>query len=338
MANLRTTYLGLPLEHPVVAAPSPLSRTLDGIRRLEDGGAAAIVLFSLFAEQVITAAEPAVNGTDAVANGHAPSWRPPQLSSGPDAYLELIRRAKESVDIPVIASLNGITDASWTKFARDAQQAGADAVELNIFYIPADLAVSARHVEQRYVDIVLAVRSAVRIPVAVKVCPFFSAMGEMARRLVVAGADGLVLFNRFYQPDIDIERLQLLPTLELSQPAEARLPLLWIALLRGRMPVDLAASTGVRDAEQVIKFLLAGADVVMTASALIREGPGHIARLRRGLDGWLDRRGHASLSEVRGLLAHHDIADPEAYERLNYIRVLEDGATTAAGAVPSGST
>lgn len=323
MANLRTRYLGLPLAHPVVASASPLSRTIDGVRRLEDGGAAAIVLFSLFAEQVLMEAETPPAARHAGMNGAAASWRPAH-AVGPDAYLELIRRAKETVDVPVIASLNGITDAGWTRFARDAEQAGADAIELNIFYIPADLAVSARQVEQRYVDIVLAVRSAVRIPVAVKISAFFSAMGEMARRLVVAGADGLVLFNRFYQPDIDTERLEVLPTLELSQPAEARLPMLWIALLRGRLPVDLAATTGVQDAEQVVKFLLVGADVVMTASALIRKGPGHIHELKRGLEEWLERHNYGGVSEIRGLMAHRNIADPEVFERLNYLRVLQN--------------
>lgn len=324
MPDLRTTYLGLPLAHPIVAAASPLSRTIDGVRRLEDGGAAAIVLFSLFAEQVFPEAEPLPGAGHGAPRGMvAQSWRPGQGAVGPDAYLELIRRAKETVDIPVIASLNGVTDAGWTRFAHDAQQAGADAIELNIFYIPADLAVSGRQVEQRYVDVVLAVRSSVRIPVSVKVCPFFSAMGEMARRLVVAGADGLVLFNRFYQPDIDLDRLAVLPALELSRPAEARLPLLWIALLRGRLPADLAATTGVESTDEVVKYLLAGADTVMTASAVLRHGPEHITQLVRGLHEWLDRRGYDSLARIRGLLAHRTIADPDTYERMNYIKVLQ---------------
>jgi dihydroorotate dehydrogenase (fumarate) len=324
MPDLRTAYLGLSLEHPVLASSSPLSRTLDGIRRLEDGGASGVVLFSLFEEQLrfeeddggVAAAELRAADQAFAGAGAAPAR--------PDEYLELIRAAREAVRIPIIASLNGVTDGGWTRYARAIQDAGAAALELNIFHLPADIATSGREVEQRYVDVVLAVRSAVRIPLAVKVGPYFSSMGEMARRLIVAGADGLVLFNRFYQPDFDLDRLEVVPTLQLSERVEIRVPLLWLAILHGRLPVSLAATTGVETSGEVVKYLLAGADVVMTASSLLRHGPQHIRSLVTGLRQWLDRRSYRSVGQVRGALSQLCVADPTSFERANYLRIMQE--------------
>jgi dihydroorotate dehydrogenase (fumarate) len=315
MSDLTTTYLNLKLEHPVVASASPLSRTLAGIRRLEDAGAAAIVLFSLFEEQIV------FEGDD-VATALMPGLVEPEDAVTPEGYLELVEAAKRAVDIPIIASLNGTTDAGWTRYAHAVQQAGADAIELNIFHIPADITTSGRAVEQRYVDVVHAVRAAVRIPLAVKLGPYFSSMGDMARRLVTAGADGLVLFNRFYQPDFDVDHLRVVPSLELSVRAEVRLPLLWIAKLHGHLPTDLAATSGVETSGEVLKYLLAGATVVMTTSSLLRNGPEHIGNLVTGLRRWMHGRGYQSLNEIRGLMSERRVADPTAFERSNYIQML----------------
>ncbi len=254
MVDLRTSYLGLPLAHPVVASASPLSRTLDGIRRLEDGGAAAIVLFSLFEEQIRQerAALDRLTSAGTESFGEALDYFPTVEDSriGPGPYLELLGQAARSTGVPVIASLNGVTSEGWTEHAALMQEAGAAAIELNIFHIPADLDTSSADVEQRCIDILVAVRRAVSIPVAVKLGPFYSAFGNLARRLVEAGANGLVLFNRFYQPDLDLDALEVAPTLELSRPSEIRLPLLWIAVLHGRIQASLAASTGVQGARR----------------------------------------------------------------------------------------
>jgi dihydroorotate dehydrogenase (fumarate) len=225
--------------------------------------------------------------------------------------------------VPVVASLNGVTPTGWTGYARELAEAGADAIELNVFYIPADLEVTGREVEQRYEDIVREVSDAVPVPVAVKLSPFFSATGEMATRLAGAGARGLVLFNRFYQPDFDLARLDVAPTLELSTPGEIRLPLLWIAVLHGHVRASLAASTGVHSADEVVKYLLAGADVVMTTSALLHHGPEYLRTLVDGLATWLDDKGYASVAQVKGSMSRQHVADPKAFERANYMRVLQ---------------
>lgn len=334
MPKLKTTYLGLELEHPIVASASPLSETLDGIRELEDGGAAAIVLFSLFEEQIRRENEAsewlARAGAESVSEalGYFPFGTRAEV--GPDAYLELIRRAKEAVDVPILGSLNGVTDEGWVSYGRSMQEAGADAIELNVFYVPADSMLNGRAVDQRYVDVVHAVRRAVSIPVSVKLSPYFSAPAEMARRLLVAGADGLVLFNRFYQPDFDLERLEVEPSLELSGPGEIRLPLLWISLLRGRIPVYLAASTGVATRDEVVKYLLAGADAVMTTSALLRHGPGYARTLVDGLTEWMEAKGVRSVSHMRGAMSQQKVVNPEAFERANYVRILRSYAAPAA--------
>jgi len=267
MAELATTYLGLPLKHPVVASAGPLSHTLDGIRRLEDAGAAAIVLFSLFEEQIRleNAATEHLIGVGAESFPEALDYFPAieDYEVGPEPYLELIRRAREAAEIPIIASLNGATPEGWLDYAEKIEQAGASALEINLYHIPADLGTSGREVEELYRGVLREVRSALRIPLAMKLSPFFSAPGEMARSLVAAGADGLVLFNRFYQPDFDLETLEVVPTLELSRPEEIRLPLMWIAILHGRLEASLAASTGVHTAGEVVKYLLSPRDDVL---------------------------------------------------------------------------
>jgi len=325
--DLRTRYLGLDLAHPIVASASPLSKSLDGIRRLEDAGAAAIVLFSLFEEQIHQENEAFDHlsefGSESFAESLSYFPAVGQDPVGPDSYLELIRRAREAVAVPLIGSLNGMTDQGWTSFARLIAEAGAHAIELNVFSLPTDPAISARDVEQRTVDVVTAVRRTVAIPVAVKLSPFFSAPGELAARLVAAGADGLALFNRFYQPDFNLERLEVEPSLELSKPSEIRLPLLWIALLHGRVRVSLAATTGVESATEVVKYLLAGADAVMTTSALLRHGVGHLRTLIAGLSEWLERHECDSVAQIRGSMSLRKVANPEAFERANYIRILQ---------------
>ncbi len=324
--DLRTTYMGIELAHPIVASASPLSQTLDGVRQLEDGGAAAIVLFSLFEEQIRqeNAALERLLVQGAEHHSEALSYFPDvgNYRAGPEEYLQLIHQASEACDVPIIASLNGVSDSGWTSYAKQMQQAGARAIELNIFYIPADVTTSGRAVEERYVRIVREVHEAVDIPVAVKLNPFFSATGEMAKRLAEAGADGLVLFNRFYQPDFDLERLEVVPNLELSSPNEIRLPLLWIALLYGRVQASLAATSGVSSHLEIVKYLLAGADVAMTTSALLRRGVDYLGSLKRDLATWLDKRGYTSVTQMKGSMSQQNVADPAAFERANYIKVL----------------
>ena len=326
MPDLSTTYLGLPLAHPVVASASPLGKTLDGVRSLEDGGAAAIVLASLFEEQIIrdneSFARYAAAGTDSFAESL--SYFPPvDTAVGPDEYLKLVADARAAVDVPIIASLNGTTERGWVDFAAQLESAGAHAIELNIFYLPVGAAATGRSVEDRYVHVVQAVRQAIRIPLAVKLSPYFSALGEMAANLTAAGADGLVLFNRFYQPDFDLDKLEVVPNLELSTPFEIRLPLLWIAVLRGRIAASLAATSGVQTPTEVVKYLLAGADAVMTTSALLRHGPTHLRALVDGLAEWMADQDYAAVTQMRGAMSQQNVADPEAFERANYVRILQ---------------
>ncbi len=332
--DLATRYMGLPLRNPLVASASPLSRTADDVRRLAEAGVGAVVLYSLFEEQVRR--ESAANaklveaGTESFAE--ALSYFPAEAEDEPGArrYLSLLERAADSVEIPVIASLNAVTPTGWIEFARQMQAAGAAAIELNIYSLPGDPGTSGREVEQRHLDILARVKAAVTVPVAVKLSPFFSSPGEMALRLDDAGADALVLFNRFLQPDIDPDTLAVVPGVGLSSPSEGRLPRTWIALLHGRVQASLAATTGVEDASDVAKYLLAGADVVMTASALLRHGVGHAAALLDGLAAWMEQKGFSSVGDVRGRLAAP--AEADAYERAGYVSALrianEGGYTT----------
>ena len=326
--DLATSYLGLSLRNPVVASASPLSNTVDGVRRLADAGVGAVVLYSLFEEQVrremAENARLAEAGTEVFAE--ALSYFPADADSdpGPHRYLSLLERAAAAVDVPVIGSINGTTPGGWTSYAHAIQDAGAAAIELNIYYIPGDAHTTGREVEQRHVDILCRVKDAVTVPVAVKLSPYFSSAGEMALRLDEAGADGLVLFNRFLQPDIDPETLAVVPAVDLSSPAEARLPRTWISILCQRVRASLAATTGVEGPADVAKYLLAGADVVMTASSLIRHGPGHATVLLDGLADWMARKGYASVDDVRGLLAVPAGTDQAAYERAGYVRAMRD--------------
>jgi dihydroorotate dehydrogenase (fumarate) len=326
MVDLTTSYMGLRLKNPLVASASPLSHTLAGIKALEKGGAGAIVLFSLFEEQIHH--ESALfehlltSGTQSFAESldYFPSVN--EYDTLPEQYLALIAQAKASVNVPIIGSLNGMTHSGWIQYAKKIEQAGADALELNIFYIP-DVTHSSAEIEQRYVDIVKTVKSVVSIPVALKLSPFFSSTGNLMQSLDNAGADGLVLFNRFYQPDFDIQTLTVNSTLHLSSNEEIRLPLLWIAMLHGKVQASLAATRGVETSVEVIKYLLAGANVVMTTSALLRHGTDYLGVLLAGLEEWMLTRGYASVDEMRGVMSQQNVANPEAFERANYIRILE---------------
>lgn len=325
--DLTTRYLGLKLRNPLIAGAGPLTGEIDNIRRLEDLGAAAVVLPSIFEEQ-IEHEQQVIERLIAVgidSYGEALTYFPAQAAyaMNPERGVALVRRAVEAVDIPIVASINAVTDLGWTDYARQIEAAGASAIELNIYFIPSDLGLSPREVEQRYIDILKAVKRTVKIPLAIKIGPYFSAVGHMTRRLDQAGADGLVLFNRFYEPDIDLTRLALVSNLELSTPYEIRLPLLWIGVLSGRLKASLAASTGVDSAGEVVKYLLAGADVVMTTSSLLRHGLGHIKELLNGIEAWLAARDLESLEPLRGRMSHRNIAEPAAFERANYIKTLQ---------------
>ena len=333
--ELATRYMGLALSNPLVASASPLSYTLDGIRRLADSGVAAVVLFSLFEEQLREQAERTTRLVDEPAEsfpealGYFPAGA--EEDAGPRRYLSLLERAAAAVQIPVIASLNGVTPAGWTDYARAMQDAGAAAIELNIYYLPGDPHISGRDVEQRHIDILSRVKDAVTVPVAVKLGPYFSSMGEIARALDQAGADALVLFNRFFQPDIDAEALAVAPTMSLSTPADARLPRTWIALLHGRVNAALAATTGVEGPADIAKYLLAGADVVMTASALLRHGPQHAGVLLDGLSDWMARHRFHTVDQLRGMLAVPLGTDEAEYERTSYVSALRRANAAAYG-------
>lgn len=324
--DLTTQYMGLALRNPLVASASPLSQTVEGVRRLGAAGVGAIVLYSLFEEQLRREAIRNERLADAGAESFAESLSYfPSASvedAGPRQYLSLLARAATVVDVPVIGSLNGVTPTGWTEYARLMQDAGAAAIELNVYYLPGSAHVSGRDVEQRHVDVLARVKDAVDIPVAIKLGPYFSSFGELALRLDDAGADALVLFNRFLQPDVDPESLTVRPRIGLSRAADARLPRTWIALLRGRVRASLAATTGVEDAADVAAYLLAGADVVQTASALLRHGPDYATVLLGGLSEWMTRKGFTSVGEFRGLLAVPAGANEAEHERAGYVDAL----------------
>jgi dihydroorotate dehydrogenase (fumarate) len=332
--DLTTRYLGMTLRSPLVASPSPMSQTVDGVRQLADGGVGAVVLYSLFEEQLLRDAErdSRLAGAGAESFGEALSYFPDNVDPaesdpGPRRYLSLLERSATAVDIPVIGSLNGVTPGGWSRYATAMQDAGAAAIELNIYFLPGDPHITGRDVEQRHLDVLDSVKQAVSVPVAVKLSPYFSATGEMATRLDRAGADGLVLFNRFLQPDIDPETLRVTPAVYLSRPSEARLPRTWISLLRGRIQASLAATTGVEDAADVVSYLLAGADVVMTTSALLRHGPQHAGVLLDGVAEWMQRKGFDTVDQLRGLLAAPTDADPTDRERSSYVSAMRRANT-----------
>jgi dihydroorotate dehydrogenase (fumarate) len=334
--QLATRYMGLALRNPLVASASPLSQTLDGVRRLADSGVGAVVLFSLFEEQLRREAAENARLADAGTESFAESlsYFPAAAEEGPGPrrYLSLLERAASAVEIPIIGSLNGITPGGWTGYARAMQDAGAAAIELNIYYLPGDPHISGRDVEQRHIDVLARVKEVVTVPVAVKLSPYFSSMGEMALRLDEAGVDGLVLFNRFLQPDIDPETLAVVSGASLSSPAEARLPRTWIALLHGRVRASLAATTGVEGPADLVRYLLAGADIVMTASALLRHGAEHAAILLDGLSDWMGRKGFASVDELRGMLSVPSGTDQTAHERTGYVSALQEANSRPYGA------
>ena len=327
MTDLSTRYLGLQLKTPLVVSASPLSQEISGIRRLEDAGASAIVLYSLFEEQLRQEARELEYhlsaGTESFAESLTYLPLRGEFRTGPEGYLEHIRKAKQAVAIPIIASFNGATLGGWTKYAKEMEEAGADAIECNIYSIAADINVPGVEIEQRYIDILRAVKAAARIPVAVKVGPFFSNMANMARKLELAGADGLVLFNRFYQPDIDLDELEIRPNVLLSTPQALRLPLTWIGILYGRIRVNLAATSGVHSAEDVIKLLLVGVDVTMLCSALLRDGVGRLREIERELRQWLDYHEYESVNQMQGSMSQLRCPDPGAFERAQYMRAVK---------------
>lgn len=342
--DLTTSYLGLVLKNPLVPSSSPLCRNLSTLRRMEDAGAAAVVLHSLFEEQINQESHTLdlylSQGAESYAEALTYFPEAPEYRSGPEEYMEHIRQAKAALDIPVIASLNGVSTGGWVRYARDIQEAGADALELNVYYLPTNPLISGDEVEQIYLDVLRDVKANVTIPVAMKLSPYFSSIAHMAHRLASFGANGLVLFNRFYQPDLDPRNLAVVPHLMLSNSNEMRLPLRWIAILYGRIPADLALTTGVHTAEDVVKGIMAGAAVTMMASELLQNGIGRLTDILFDLEAWLIEHEYDSIRQMRGSLSQINCAEPAAFERANYMRVLSSYApdylwrTGALGIVP----
>ncbi|MCX7009410.1 MAG: dihydroorotate dehydrogenase-like protein [Kiritimatiellaeota bacterium] len=325
--NLKTKYMGLELKNPLVASAGPLSDSVENIKKLADAGVSAVVMFSLFEEQLKQEASALdvqlAAGTESFAESLSYFPQAEDYKVGPEQYLELLNKASTAVEIPIIGSLNGISSEGWIEYARKMQDAGAKGIELNIYYMPTDPKLNASAIEKQYVAIVQAVKAAVTIPVAVKLSPYFTSLANVARKLKRAGADALVLFNRFYQPDFDLNELAVAPTLELSHANEIRLPLRWIAILRSQMKMSLAATTGVQSSAEIVKFLLAGADVVMSTSALLHHGPAHATKLLAGLEEWMKTKEYSSVKQMKGAMSLKAVADPTAFERGNYIKIIE---------------
>lgn len=324
--DLTTTYLGLKLKNPIVPSASPLSYTLEGMKQLEDAGASAIVMYSLFEEQIVHETSELLHylsqGTESY--GEALTYFPDvqQFNAGPEEYLELIKEAKDKISIPIIGSLNGVSVGGWTNYAKKIEDAGADALELNVYYIPTDPDIHGEEIEKQYIELLKSIKKSIRIPVAVKLSPYFSAMANIAKKLDAAGAEGLVLFNRFYQPDIDLETLEVSPSVNLSTQQEMRLPLRWIAILYGHVKASLAATSGIYDAEDVIKMLMVGADVTMMCSALLKHGPDYITKVLNDVEKWMTENDYRSVSQMKGSLSQKSVADPAAFERANYMKSL----------------
>ncbi len=324
--DLSTTYLGLKLKNPIVPSASPLSHTLDSMKRMEDAGAAAIVMYSLFEEQIIhESAE--INyflnyGSESFfeARSYFPDIHDYHL--GPEEYIELLRKAKKSLGIPVIGSLNGITAGGWVQYARKMEDAGADALELNIYYIPTDPTITSADVEDRYLEVLNEVKRTVKIPISMKLSPFISSLSNFARKLDLAGVSGLVLFNRFYQPDIDLEALEVRPGVVLSDSHDSRMSLRWIAILKGRVKASLAATSGVHTANEVLKLIMAGADVTMMCSSLLMHGPKRITEVLESIDQWMINHEYVSIAQMKGSMSQKSVADPSAFERANYMKAL----------------
>jgi dihydroorotate dehydrogenase (fumarate) len=324
--DLSTTYLGLKLKNPIVPSASPLSHTLDSMKRLEDAGASAIVMYSLFEEQIVHESAELkyylTYGSESFfeARSYFPELHDYNL--GPEEYVELLHKAKKSLGIPLIASLNGVTAGGWAKYAKRIEEAGADALELNVYYIPTDATISSADVEDRYLEVLNEVRKAIKIPLAMKLSPFISSFSNFARRLELAGVNGLVLFNRFYQPDIDLEALEVRPGVVLSHSHDNRLPLRWIAIIRGNTKVSLAATTGIHSAEDVLKLVMAGADVTMMCSSLLMHGPKHLTEVLQAIDQWMIEHEYVSIAQMKGSMSQASVADPSAFERANYMKAL----------------
>jgi dihydroorotate dehydrogenase (fumarate) len=326
MTDLSTTYLGLNLKNPLVASASPLSKNIDRARKLEEAGASAIVMYSLFEEQIIHESleldHYLTRGTDSFAE--AMSYLPDGgvYSVGPEKYLNQVAGLKKALKIPVIGSLNGVSKGGWTSYAKQIQDAGADALELNLYYIPTDLDLTAQELENAQVELVAQVKSAISIPLAVKLSPFITALPNFARRIVEAGANGLVLFNRFYQPDFDLNELKIVPSLDLSTSAEMRLPLRWISILHGKVNADFALTSGVHTANDVLKTMMAGAKVAMMASNLLRNGEQVLPSMLTELETWMKEREYSSIKQMQGSMSQKSVKEPAAFERANYMNVL----------------
>lgn len=324
--DLTTTYMGMDLKNPIVPSASPLSEDLSKIRRMEDAGASAVVMYSLFEEQITLESHQLDHYLSYGAEGFAEalSFFPDMetYKVGPDDYLNQIRQAKEAVDIPIIGNLNGVSTGGWIDYARRIEEAGADALELNVYYLPTDLNMTGAEVEQMYLDVLRDVKKVVSIPVAMKLSPYFSATANMAHRLAEGGADALVLFNRFYQPDFDLQNLEVVPRLVLSSSYELTLPLRWIAILYGRVPVDLAVTSGVHTVEEVLKGLMAGSKVTMMASELLKNGIPRIGQILEGMVQWMEEYEYESVVQMQGSMSQRSVAEPAAFERANYMKTL----------------
>jgi dihydroorotate dehydrogenase (fumarate) len=327
MIDLSTSYLGLPLDNPLVPSASPLSRDLDMARRLEDAGASALVMYSLFEEELLHEMEQLLRFVhdQSVGNAEAQTFLPdPSRYAGRlDQYLHQLQALKSALSIPVIASLNGVSLNGWIEHGRELEAAGADALELNVYYVAADIEESGSSVEKRYIELVRELATVVTIPITVKLSPQFSALAHMVRKLEQAGADGVALFNRFYQPDIDLDTLKITPHLQLSDSAESRLAMRWVAILYGRVRLSIAATGGIHTAADALKLLLAGADVTHLCSALLHHGPEHLSVVRRDMLSWLEENEYDSISQLKGSMSHRHAEDPAAFERANYLHVLD---------------
>jgi dihydroorotate dehydrogenase (fumarate) len=326
MVDLTTTYLGLALKNPLVASPSPLSEKLENVKRMEAAGIAAVVLYSLFEEQIIHESlelDHYLNrGTESFAEALTYFPDVGRYSLAPEKYIHILEKTKRAVNIPVMGSLNGVSTGGWIEYARKIQDAGADGLELNLYYLPTDISLTSSQLEDNYVKLVSDIRSSIKIPLAVKLAPFFTALPNFTNRLVEAGANGLVLFNRFYQPDLDLETLEVVPNLVLSNSDDLRLPLRWIAILYGKVKADLALTSGVHISEDAIKAIMAGANVAMTTSALLKRGTMAIQQILTGMEEWMVAHEYESVQQMRGSMSQGAVTDPAAFERANYMKVL----------------
>lgn len=326
MVDLKTNYLGLVLKNPVVASSSPLSEKVETVQALAENGVSAVVMYSLFEEQIIHESLELDHflNKDTESYAEALDYFPEigRYTLGPEVYVEQVKKLKAAVDIPIIGSLNGVSTGGWIEYAQKIEDAGADALELNLYYLPTDIAISSAELEAAYATLVHNICSKVSIPVAVKLSPSFTALPNFTRQLVDAGAKGLVLFNRFYQPDFDLEKLEVTPNLQLSSPKELRLPLRWVAILYGRIDADFAITSGVHKHTDILKAMMAGAKVTMVASTILKKGPAKVSKLLTKLNHWMEENEYESIQQMQGSMSQGAVADPSAFERANYMRVL----------------